>query len=177
MNVKRILATVMAISVVTALTCADDDSLQNHSDAGHSSAPHSGAGHSFAPHSDAWHPDADHGAAPLPERVAEAIEHYVRAIEKAEVAFSVQDEGAGGTVLLGLETVRSSPVYRIGPDEYSAGAVFVSDKGTIYDLDFSLKPVGHALPKVIHVNIREVNGVPRYTWREKDGLWVRDSVP
>jgi hypothetical protein len=172
MNTKRTMKNGLATFVATAIACAAYGVPPGHSVAEHWNTPHSSAAHSSAPHS-----SAGHEASPLPERVAEAIWGYVRGIEETGAAFEVQDAGTGESVPLVLAAVDAYPLYRIGPDEYAAGAVFVSDAGATYVLDFDMKPATRELPNITRIHIRQVNGVPRYAWREKDGLWVREDIP
>lgn len=124
------------------------------------------------------HPDeAEHPAkkkAPVTiEAVALYIEGYV--VEKAAEGdgwMKVPDDKTGKDMSLKLDKIHRDRLAKTDEGTYFVCADFKERGGKLYDLDFWVKDTGEGL-SVTETTVHKEDGVRRYTWIEKDGVWSR----
>lgn len=108
--------------------------------------------------------------------LAEAIQDYVAADSKLKGgSFLVYDPVEKKPLQLTLAKVHEDKLATLGGGVYFACADFESTDGTVYDLDIFMKDDDGNL-ETTDVSIHKVDGQPRYTWREDDGVWRKVEV-
>ena len=109
------------------------------------------------------------------EELAEAISKYVS--KDADLKggyFMVFDREAKQPLALTLEKVHKDRLSKVAADVYFACADFRAHDGKkVYDLDVFMRG-----PDMDHLNVTEISvhkqdGVARYGWTEKDGIWTK----
>lgn len=112
-------------------------------------------------------------AALNPETLAEEIEQYVNNESKLKGGyFLLYDEKSKTPLVLTLDKVHKDKLSKVGDDNYFACSDFKGTDGKNYDLDFFMKKSDSGLI-VTELTVHKVNGAPRYTWFEEEGLWKR----
>jgi hypothetical protein len=105
------------------------------------------------------------------------IDKAIRAhIEKTVAAsggrFPVKDDVLNKTWDLELVKVHNDKLQALADGRYFACVDFKAADGTMVDVDFFMKKAGDAL-EVTDTTVHKINGKARYSYQEKDGVWVR----
>ena len=87
--------------------------------------------------------------------------------------FLVFDKAANESLQLDLVKIHMDRLTGIGNDTYFACADFQASNGKVYDLDIFM--VGKSADElgVTEIIIHKEEGVQRYGWQEKEGIWVK----
>ena len=110
------------------------------------------------------------------EALARAIADYVR--QDAELKgghFLVYDRQAEKPLVLRLDRVHEDRLSMVGDGRYFACADFKTPDGRLYDLDIFMKESDAGL-QVSEISVHKEGDVPRYTWKEEQGVWKRQEV-
>jgi len=86
--------------------------------------------------------------------------------------FPVKDDVLNKTWELELVLVHKDKLQALEDGRYFACVDFKAADGTMVDVDFYLKKDGDKLV-VTDTTVHKVNGKARYTYQEKNGVWVR----
>ena len=122
------------------------------------------------------HPKDKTDASLTIEQLALAINDYVQADAQAKGGyFLVYDSVAKKPLMLTLDRVHEERLSGLGGGVYFACADFTSPQGTVYDIDVFMKETEAGL-EATEVHVHKVDGKPRYTWKEEDGVWVRERI-
>ncbi len=89
--------------------------------------------------------------------------------------FLVFDTKANEPLALTLDKVHKDRLATIGDGVYFACADFKATNGKMYDLDIFMKEAGKDL-SVSEISVHKKDGKERYTWYEKDGVWLKKSM-
>ena len=125
------------------------------------------------------HPEEGEGeSTPLTEaQLADAIEAYVAEVaEEHGGTYPIEDPETGRTLDLELVKVHEERLARTAPHTYFACVDFAAEDGTTYDVDFFMKGKTADSLEFEDFSIHKVNGEPRYTWYEEDGVWKKKPV-
>ncbi len=87
----------------------------------------------------------------------------------------LQDEEKEKTLELKLDKVHRERLAKTGEGTYFVCADFLTPEGKSYDLDFWVKETDKGL-EVTETTIHKEEGVARYNWVEKDGIWSRKPL-
>jgi hypothetical protein len=110
------------------------------------------------------------------ESVAEFLEGYVaEEYSKHDGWMQVRDDRADKTLSLKLDKIHRDRLAKTAEGTYFVCADFKDPGGKAYDLDFWVKETGAGLA-VTETMIHKEAGIPRYTWVEKGGVWIRRPV-
>jgi len=107
------------------------------------------------------------------EGVALYLEGYV--VEKAAEGdgwMKVPDDKTGKDLSLRLDKIHRDRLSKTDDGTYFVCADFKERGGKMYDLDFWVKDTDEGL-SVTETTVHKEEGVQRYTWIEKDGVWSR----
>jgi len=105
--------------------------------------------------------------------MAQAITEYINEDTKLKGGyFLFYDSKAQKPLALTLTKVHDDRLAQVGENLYFACTDFKEAGGTMYDLDFFMKSHGKKL-QVTEVMLHKEADKPRYTWHEKDGMWMR----
>ena len=74
---------------------------------------------------------------------------------------------------LDLLKIHMDRLTGLGNGTYFACADFQATNGKVYDLDIFMHGESAENMQVTEISIHKEEGVERYGWREKDGLWVK----
>jgi hypothetical protein len=85
----------------------------------------------------------------------------------------VDDPVQHKTLQLKLEKVHEERLSQVRPDVYFACADFVEKDGTKYDIDVFMQGKTKDDLRETEVTVHKVNGTPRYTWFEENGMWKK----
>jgi hypothetical protein len=113
------------------------------------------------------------------ERLAGAIEAWIAWDSKLHGGYLfVRDGEEKRTLELKLDKVHRERLSALGDGVYFACADFKAADGTVYDLDVFMSdgsgsPFEGLWPT--EVLVHKKNGVARYTWREENGRWKRET--
>ncbi len=88
----------------------------------------------------------------------------------------VDDPVQQKTLQLKLEKVHDDRLSQVKPDVYFACADFVEKDGTRYDIDVFMQGKTKGDLQNTEVSVHKVNGKPRYTWFEENGMWKKKPV-
>lgn len=122
------------------------------------------------------HPQKGDAAGPslTKEQLADAIEAHVEEIAAENGgAYPIEDPVTGDTLRLSLQKVHEERLAQTAPGTYFACVDFGASDGTTYDVDFFMKGDGTGDLEYEDFSIHKVNGEPRYTWYEEDGVWKK----
>jgi len=108
------------------------------------------------------------------EKVAETA---VKWLHDQNDVIDVLDPQVGRRVRLTLRTVHRSSVTAITTRSYFVNADFWSPAGHAYSLDLFFGGTDVDGLEFIRLDIRSVNGQPRYTWSQQGGVWKQRPVP
>jgi hypothetical protein len=110
------------------------------------------------------------------EQLAQAIAAYVASDAQTKGGyFLVYDSVEKRPLALTLDRVHEDRLSSLGGGIYFACADFKSPEGKVYDIDVFMKGDKGEL-KATEVHVHKVDGKPRYTWKEKGGVWVREEI-
>ena len=87
--------------------------------------------------------------------------------------FLVFDGTASEVLQLDLLKIHMDRLTGIGNDTYFACADFQASNGKVYDLDIFMKGESIDSLGVTEIIVHKEDGVQRYGWREKNGIWVK----
>ncbi len=105
--------------------------------------------------------------------LSEAISDYVATDAKLKGGlFLVYDPIEKKALQLTLAKVHEDKLATLGGGVYFACADFQNSDGKMYDLDIFMKGSKDGL-ETTEVSIHKVDGKPRYTWSERDGIWSK----
>ena len=108
-----------------------------------------------------------------------------QAVGKAVAEFIIKDaslkggkflvfDGAASEVLqLELLKIHMDRLTGIGNDTYFACADFEASNGKVYDLDIFMYGKSVDDLDVTEIIVHKEEGIARYGWREKKGIWVK----
>ena len=85
----------------------------------------------------------------------------------------VLDGTASEVLQLALLKIHMDRLTGIGNDTYFACADFQASNGKVYDLDIFMKGESIDSLGVTEIIVHKEDGVQRYGWREKNGIWVK----
>jgi hypothetical protein len=110
------------------------------------------------------------------ESVALYLEGYAakHAVEQGGW-MKLQDEEKEKTLELKLDKIHRERLAKTGEGTYFVCADFLTPEGKAYDLDFWVKETDKGL-EVTETTIHKEEGVARYNWVEKDGIWSRKPL-
>jgi len=104
--------------------------------------------------------------------MAKAITDYVNMDSELKGGyFLFYDAKDKKPLALTLTKVHKDRLSQVGTNLYFACSDFKEAGGTMYDLDFFMKNVDDQL-QVTDVKVHKKAGKPRYTWHEKNGMWM-----
>jgi hypothetical protein len=105
--------------------------------------------------------------------LADAITQYITDDAKLKGGFFlVYDAVDKKPLVLQLDKVHRDKLAVLGGGVYFACTDMKAQDGTMYDLDFFMKQSGKDL-KTTEVAVHKKAGVPRYNWKEEDGVWKK----
>ena len=111
------------------------------------------------------------------DAMAASIEAYVGSDAELKGGyFFVYDDAASEVLWLTLDLVHRERVSMVGENLYFACADLTTKDGKTYDLDFFMEADDDGELMVTDIMVHKEAGEPRYTWSEKDGIWVRNEV-
>jgi cell division septation protein DedD len=125
------------------------------------------------------HPEEGEAEAPALDeaQLADAIEAHVAAVaEEHGGTYPIEDPETGETLSLELVKVHEERLARTAPHTYFACVDFAAADGTTYDVDFFMHGETAEGLEFEDFSIHKVNGEPRYTWHEGDGVWKKKPV-
>ena len=88
----------------------------------------------------------------------------------------VDDPVTHKTLQLKLDKVHDDRLSQVKPDVYFACADFVEKDGTKYDIDVFMQGKTKDSLQNTEVSVHKLNGKPRYTWFEENGMWKKKPV-
>jgi len=107
------------------------------------------------------------------EDIDKSIREHIEKTAKASGGkFPVRDGVEKKTWELDLVKVHKDRLQALADGTYFACVDFKAADGTMVDVDFFLKKDGGALA-VTDTTVHKINGKARYSYEEKDGVWVR----
>ena len=110
------------------------------------------------------------------EMMAQAITGYInKDTEMKGGYFLVYDPQDKKPLTLTLEKVHQDKLSQVGENLFFACTDLKSTDGKTYDLDFFMKGMDSGL-SVSEIMIHKVDGTPRYSWYEEEGIWKRKEV-
>lgn len=124
---------------------------------------------------DAEHPEeAEPQAVQLTlDELADAMEAWVASESEATGYMEVDDPVTGETLQLTLDHVHRERLARTDEQTYFACADFQAADGTLYDVDIFMEGPNAEALEATEVSVHKVDGEPRYTWYEEDGIWKK----
>ena len=87
--------------------------------------------------------------------------------------FLVFDKSVSEVLQLDLLKIHMDRLTGIGNDTYFACADFQASNGKVYDLDIFMNGKSADKLTVTEIIVHKEEGVQRYGWHEKDGVWVK----
>lgn len=124
------------------------------------------------------HPEHPEKAMPAPsiDDVAAFITTHVnKTVADKKGYMKIEDKKAHKTISVKLDHVHRERLAKTDKNTYFVCADFKDHKGKLYDLDFWVKQTPKGLV-VTETTIHKEEGKPRYTWYEKDGVWMQKKV-
>ncbi len=104
--------------------------------------------------------------------MAKAITDYINKDSQLKGGyFLFYDAKDKKPLALTLTKVHKDRLSQVGKNLYFACTDFKEAGGTMYDLDFFMKNIDDQL-QVTDVKVHKQADKPRYTWHEKDGMWM-----
>lgn len=111
------------------------------------------------------------------EELGEAIEGYIAAeTAKGGGAWNVDDPADKAQLKLTLDHVHKDKLASTAPNTYFACADLKNADGHLYDLDVFMTGPDKDHLKVTNVSVHKKDGVERYTWVQKGGVWKKQPV-
>ena len=113
-------------------------------------------------------------AAMTAEAVGKAVAEFIASDSKLKGGKFLLFDGLVNKVLqLDLLKIHMDRLTGLGNETYFACADFQATNGKVYDLDIFMHGQSAENMQVTEISIHKEEGVERYGWREKDGLWVK----
>lgn len=110
------------------------------------------------------------------QQVADFIRTHV-STQAPDGKLTVADEKTGADLSLTLDRVHEERLSKVAEGRYFVCADFkAADGAKVYDLDFWVEGSTPEALQVTGVTIHKEDGVERYTWLEREGLWVQQPV-
>ena len=110
------------------------------------------------------------------EAVGKAVEEFIESDSQLKGGkFLVFDRFAREVLQLDLLKIHMDRLTGIGNDIYFACADFQASNGKVYDLDIFMSGKSADELGVTEIIVHKEEGVQRYGWLEKDGVWVKTS--
>lgn len=123
------------------------------------------------------HPAAKPQGGLTNDELADAITGYVKTESmKSGGTLKVEDPVEKKQLDLTLNKVHREKLAQVAPETYFACADFISTDGHTYDLDIFMKGPDKEHLTVTEVSVHKKDGAERYTWHEKDGVWMKQQV-
>jgi hypothetical protein len=118
------------------------------------------------------HPGAQSGRKTLTaDDMAKGIQAYVTQDSALKGGrFLVYDPVQAKVLDLKLTKIHLDKLAQVSAGLYFACCDFTATDGHAYDVDFWMKEGAEGLA-VSEIKVHKVDGVPRYAWVEKDGVW------
>jgi hypothetical protein len=112
------------------------------------------------------------------EEFADAAKAHIE--EEAEEHgghFIVKDQKTGEKLKLDLDKVHRKRLSHLGNDRYFVCADFTSQDSTLYDVDIFMRGTKKTnLEEAGEPKVHKVEGEPRFTYYQEDGVWKRKPV-
>jgi hypothetical protein len=103
--------------------------------------------------------------------------HIEKEAKKHDGHFMVKDQKTGKKLKLDLEKVHRKRLSHLGDNRYFVCANFTSQDGTLYDVDIFMEGTKKSnLEEAGKPKVHKVEGEPRFTYYQEDGVWKRKSV-
>jgi len=109
-------------------------------------------------------------------QLAKAIDGYIR--EDAALkggSFLIFDAVDKKVLQLSLVKVHDEKLAHLGKNVYFACTDMKAADGTVYDLDFMMTSSSEGGLRASEILVHKKGGVPRYGWKEEQGIWKRDK--
>lgn len=110
------------------------------------------------------------------DELADAMETWVASESEATGYMEVDDPVTGETLELTLDHVHRERLAHTDEQTYFACADFQAADGTLYDIDIFMEGPNAEALEATEVSVHKVDGEPRYTWYEEDGIWKKQPV-
>ncbi len=112
------------------------------------------------------------------EKFADAAEQYIeKESQKNNGYFLVKDKERDSTLKLQLSKIHRKRLSHLGNNVYFVCANFYSQDSTLYDIDIFMKGTKKDnLTPTREAMVHKVEGEPRFTWYEEDGVWKTQPV-
>ena len=108
------------------------------------------------------------------QAVGKAVAEFIASDAKLKGGkFMVYDGSAKEVLQLDLLKIHMDRLTGIGNDTYFACADFQASNGKVYDLDIFMKGKSADNLGVTEIIVHKEDGVQRYGWHEKNGIWVK----
>lgn len=127
------------------------------------------------------HPEHPKGSQQKPQidkdTLADAIQAHVEKVASEHGGvYPLTDPETGQNLELTLVKVHKERLAETAPDTYFACTDFTSADGRTFDVDFFMKGTSPEDLQYQDFSIHKVDGKPRYTWYEEDGVWKKKPV-
>ena len=123
------------------------------------------------------HPSNAESKAVTKDNLARAIRRHIKSTSALNKGFYLAiDDNTERALKLTLVKVHDDKLASLGNQTYFACADFKADNGKIYDLDVFMK--GESVDELTptEVSVHKEDGVERYTWVEKRGVWRKSPL-
>ena len=111
------------------------------------------------------------------EQLADAIEKHIQKVAASNDGnFPITDEKTGEKLQMTLVKVHRERLAKVGADQYFACVDFKGSNAKLYDVDFFMKGTSKDNLTFSEFMIHKVEGKPRYTWYEENGVWKKKPV-
>ena len=106
--------------------------------------------------------------------VGKAVAEFIASDAKLKGGkFMVFDRLSSEVLQLDLLKIHMDRLTGLGNDTYFACADFQASNGKVYDLDIFMKGKSTDDLAVTEISVHKEEGVERYGWKEKRGVWVK----
>ena len=110
------------------------------------------------------------------QAVGKAVAEFIASDAKLKGGkFLVFDRAANESLQLDLVKIHMDRLTGIGNDTYFACADFQASNGKVYDLDIFMFGKSADELGVTEIIVNKEEGVQRYGWQEKEGVWVKTT--
>ena len=106
-------------------------------------------------------------------QLAKSIEKYIQQDVELKGGFFVFDTKNDEVLNLTLSKIHRERLSNVGNDTYFACADFQASNGKVYDLDIFMNGKSTDDLAVTEISVHKEEGVERYGWKEKRGVWVK----
>ena len=106
-----------------------------------------------------------------------AVESYIQGeMAKGDGTWKIDDVEGKTTLALTLDKVHKDKLATTAKDTYFACADLKNSDGHMYDLDVFMKGPDKDHLAATEVSVHKKDGLERYTWARKDGVWKKQAV-